>query len=402
MAVPLAFYAQFIASAVGADGLTVTWDVERITRSTGARAALVTGAATNITVGRRGLYGYLLSDSDLATYDYVATAITAGDADQKEIAAMWTEYSLPSVVQSADCGSAAVLAGTQGTITWGQQKIVAAVAGEGALDIYNSDAEGIGQYNHSKYGMRNAGTLYGMHNTGATACLNHGTTTGQTNLGDSTTGQLNNGGTQGQYNTGPLGQWNRGTAGDGQKNQGTTYGTENIGTTAAVSPLPAVAGDAMALTAGERTTLVAAVWAAAGRTLTSFGTLAADAATAVWAAGARTLTSFGTLVASIVNAVLDELIAGHLDAGSVGEAIAAASGGGTGTSSITVTVDDGSAPIDGALVELTATSAHTGVLASGYTDSLGQVTLLIDPGTYYVWVQHGRFNGTNPTTVVVP
>ena len=36
-----------------------------------------------------------------------------------------------------------------------------------------------------------------------------------------------------------------------------------------------------------------AVWANATRTLSSFGTLAADAATAVWAAGARTLTAFG-------------------------------------------------------------------------------------------------------------
>lgn len=45
------------------------------------------------------------------------------------------------------------------------------------------------------------------------------------------------------------------------------------------------------------------VWASATRTLTSFGTLAADIATAVWAAGTRTLTSFGTLVADVSTAV---------------------------------------------------------------------------------------------------
>jgi len=140
---------------------------------------------------------------------------------------------------------------------------------------------------------------------------------------------------------------------------------------------PTVTGATLA--AGERTTLYAGIW--------SYAT--------------RTLTSLSALLQSIVDKVLDELISAHTDPGSVGEAIAAASGGGSGTSSLTVTVDDGASPIDGALVELTATSAHTGVIASGYTDALGKVTLLIDPGTYYCWVQHGRYNGTNPTTVVV-
>ena len=90
----LCFYAQFIDSAVGADGLTVTWDVEQITRSTGARAALVTGGATNITIGRNGLYGYYLSGADLTIYDYIATAITSGTADQKEIAALWSHFAV--------------------------------------------------------------------------------------------------------------------------------------------------------------------------------------------------------------------------------------------------------------------------------------------------------------------
>lgn len=45
------------------------------------------------------------------------------------------------------------------------------------------------------------------------------------------------------------------------------------------------------------------VWASAARTLTSFGTLVADVTTAVWANAARTLTSFGTLVADIETAV---------------------------------------------------------------------------------------------------
>jgi hypothetical protein len=88
----LAFYAQFVKSLVGVNSLTVTWDVEQITRSDGTRSALVTGGATSITIGRRGLYGYLLASADTKLYDYVATAITAGDVDQKEIAALWTMY----------------------------------------------------------------------------------------------------------------------------------------------------------------------------------------------------------------------------------------------------------------------------------------------------------------------
>jgi len=45
--------------------------------------------------------------------------------------------------------------------------------------------------------------------------------------------------------------------------------------------------------------ITAAVWAAATRTLTSYGTLVADTATAVWAYATRTLSSFGTLVADV-------------------------------------------------------------------------------------------------------
>ena len=87
-------YAQFIKSKIGVNSLTVTWDVDRITRSDGTRAALVTGAATNVTIGRRGLYGYRLTDADITVYDYVFTAITAGDVDRQELAALWTLYSL--------------------------------------------------------------------------------------------------------------------------------------------------------------------------------------------------------------------------------------------------------------------------------------------------------------------
>ena len=91
----ICFYAQFTASKVGVNSLTVTWDIERITRSDGTRSALVTGGANGITVGRRGLYGYVLTGADLLTYDYVATAITATTTvDLQEVPALWTFWAL--------------------------------------------------------------------------------------------------------------------------------------------------------------------------------------------------------------------------------------------------------------------------------------------------------------------
>jgi hypothetical protein len=60
----VAFYAQFLGSKVGVNSLTVTWDIEQITRADGTRSALVTGGANSVTVGRRGLYGYILTGAD--------------------------------------------------------------------------------------------------------------------------------------------------------------------------------------------------------------------------------------------------------------------------------------------------------------------------------------------------
>lgn len=91
----ICFFSQFTASKVGVNSLTVTWDIEQITRADGTCYALVTGGANGITIGRRGLYGYVLTNADLSLYDYVATAITADTTvDQKEISAVWTLWSI--------------------------------------------------------------------------------------------------------------------------------------------------------------------------------------------------------------------------------------------------------------------------------------------------------------------
>ncbi len=90
----ICFYAQFTESKIGVNSLTVTWDVERITRADGTRTALVTGGANGITVGRRGLYGYVLTNADLTLYDYIATAITSTTTvDLQEVPALWTLWS---------------------------------------------------------------------------------------------------------------------------------------------------------------------------------------------------------------------------------------------------------------------------------------------------------------------
>ncbi len=76
--------------------------------------------------------------------------------------------------------------------------------------------------------------------------------------------------------------------------------------------------------------------------------------------------------------------------------------GGAGTSTLEVTIlGAGSAPLDGAEVDVTTTTAHVNIVANGYTDAFGKVTFHLDPGTYYIWVQHAGYNGTNPTMKVV-
>jgi len=105
--------AQFTASRVGVDGLTVTWSVDRVTRSDGTRSALVTDAANAVTYGRFGLYGYLL-DMDLETYDYLVTAkSTSAIVDMKELTTFWTRTE-PSAAEID-----AQLSGTHGAGTWG-------------------------------------------------------------------------------------------------------------------------------------------------------------------------------------------------------------------------------------------------------------------------------------------
>jgi len=76
---------------------------------------------------------------------------------------------------------------------------------------------------------------------------------------------------------------------------------------------------------------------------------------------------------------------------------------GPGSELCTITVKDQSGnPLDGVAVWITSDEAGVDVVAGKkYTNSSGQVTFMLDPGTYYCWRQLARYNFTNPQTLVV-
>lgn len=143
---------------------------------------------------------------------------------------------------------------------------------------------------------------------------------------------------------------------------------------------------------------------------------------------------------AVADAVWDEALAGHLAAGSAGNALnnaggAAADpwetalpgsysvgeagyilgtyldqavssantspGAGAITFVYTLTDADTMLPIAGADVWATSDSGGSTVLASGITNGSGQVTFYLDAGTVYIWRQKPGYNFTNPDTETV-
>lgn len=75
---------------------------------------------------------------------------------------------------------------------------------------------------------------------------------------------------------------------------------------------------------------------------------------------------------------------------------------GSGSESTTITIDDGSNPVEGAAVWVSTDAAGSNVVAGTlYTNTFGRVTFLLDPGDYYRWVQHSNYNFTNPVQLTV-
>ena len=105
---------QFTASRLGVDGLTVTWDIDRVTKSDSTISAVVTDGV-NAGTGRHGVYFYSY-DMDLTLYDYIVTAkSTSAIVDMKKLTTVWTEYASDVTVNS----SVAVTAANAATLAAG-------------------------------------------------------------------------------------------------------------------------------------------------------------------------------------------------------------------------------------------------------------------------------------------
>jgi len=107
-------------------------------------------------------------------------------------------------------------------------------------------------------------------------------------------------------------------------------------------------------------------------------------------------------VSAIADGVWDEVLSGHSTSGTAGLLLSQA-GGGSGNIAGTITITDGSSPIDGANVDITTgNSSNTdGLVATGTTNVSGQVSFNLSAGTYYQWVQHASYSVSNPTTLTV-
>ena len=124
-------------------------NIPTVTPAAGRRVALVISAAETTAAGAGGLL-------------YIQGVDAAGDE--------WYDVGFSVRVHAATgdvalTGDEMHLDATQGAVEFGQVKITANVAGEGALDITNSNATGIGQRNRGvNYGMSNQAT--GGNSTG--------------------------------------------------------------------------------------------------------------------------------------------------------------------------------------------------------------------------------------------
>ena len=116
----------------------------------------------------------------------------------------------------------------------------------------------------------------------------------------------------------------------------------------------------------------------------------------------------GGSAADIADAVWDELQSGHTDAGSFGKYLDAAIsdvGGVVGSGALSCTwtqKDEGGTAMDNVQVWISTDEAGNNVVAGTLiTDASGEVTFMLDEGTYYVWRERGGYNFTNPQTWAV-
>ena len=98
----------------------------------------------------------------------------------------------------------------------------------------------------------------------------------------------------------------------------------------------------------------------------------------------------------VIDGIVDEIL---IDTGTTLPAAIIAGSSGSGATAKTYTVTDGSSPISGVYVWITTDLSGTNIIASGYTDDLGEVIFFLDSGTtYYVWRQKSGYTFSNPDT----
>lgn len=86
---------------------------------------------------------------------------------------------------------------------------------------------------------------------------------------------------------------------------------------------------------------------------------------------------------------------GAYGAGTAGKLLSDLPSAGAGAIAHTITVDDGTNPLDGAEVWISTDEAGSNVVAGTLsTDALGRVTFMLDAGTYWKHVQLAGYNFT--------
>ena len=112
----------------------------------------------------------------------------------------------------------------------------------------------------------------------------------------------------------------------------------------------------------------------------------------------------GSSPSVIADAVWDEVLSGHLTAGTTGAKLNSG-GGGSGSGAIawtyTLTEQGTGYPIADADIWVTTDIGGGNVIASGKTNQYGIVVFYLDAGTVYVWCQKSGYNFNNPDTEVV-
>jgi hypothetical protein len=99
---------------------------------------------------------------------------------------------------------------------------------------------------------------------------------------------------------------------------------------------------------------------------------------------------------------LDAAVSSRATPAQVTTIVGAIAGGGGSVEYTQNVTDDDDNPLDGVSVTVrTGPSSSVTPVATGLTDAFGNVTFMLDPGTYYVWCQRAGTNFTNPTEIEV-